>query len=241
MSDFCELLPPKSEQENPKQQSPLPTSASSPSAAEQSFKHSRRTFLFQLAIGMNAMVGAVLAVPLLGYVLSPMFRKNGSYNAWVPIGKLDAMPVGATRLLQFLNPERTPTDGETANIPVWARRITPTGYEVFAINCAHLGCPVRWFEQSQLFLCPCHGGAYYSTGEVAAGPPPRGLYKYNVRVEGDTVLIHAGELPTLRNVACSGAKSRELIQIDPAAPSAEAPLGYNLLPSRGDGHDGQEA
>ncbi len=234
MNDYCELSP------EPKQQdasvgAPPATSAPFLSSAEHSFKHSRRIFLFQLAVGLNAAVGAVLAVPLLGYVLAPMFRKNGSYNAWVPIAKVDAMPVGATRLLQFLNPTRTPTDGETDKIPVWARRITPTQYEVFAINCAHLGCPVRWFEQSQLFLCPCHGGAYYSTGEVAAGPPPRGLYKYAVRVEGDTVLIHAGELPTLRDVACSGAKGRDLIQIDPAATSAHGGVGYNLLPSRSDG------
>ncbi len=237
MSDYCELPHPKPEHPHAEQNALVPAPPSSHADAERKFKHSRRTFLFQLAVGMNAVVGAVLAVPLLGYLLSPMFRKNGSYNAWVPITKLDAMPVGATRLLQFLNPERTPTDGETAKIPVWARRTTPTAYEVFAINCAHLGCPVRWFEQSQLFLCPCHGGAYYSTGEVAAGPPPRGLYKYNVRVDGDTVLIYAGELPTLRDVACSGAKDRNLIQIDPAAASAQAPIGYNLMPRSGDGKE----
>ncbi len=238
MSEYCEL-PPEPERHPSEDRPPSPSSAAQPAAAEHKYRHSRRTFLFQLAIGLNGLVGAVLAVPLVGYLISPMFRKNGSYNAWVPIAKLDAMPVGATRLLQFLNPERTPTDGETAKIPVWARRVTPTQYEVFAINCAHLGCPVRWFEQSQLFLCPCHGGAYYSTGEVAAGPPPRGLYKYQVRMEGDTVLIHAGELPTLRNVACSGSKGPGLIQIDPAASSAEARIGHNLLPPRG--ADGQEA
>ena len=25
----------------------------------------------------------------------------------------------------------------------------------------HLGCPVRWFEESHLFMCPCHGGAHF--------------------------------------------------------------------------------
>ncbi len=234
MNDYCELPPHKPEKPHP----PLTTEAPYPSAAEKDFKHSRRTFLFQLAVGMNLAVAAVLAVPLLGYVITPIFRKNGSYNAWVAIAKLDEMPVGATRLLQFTNPVTTPTDGETAKIPVWARRTTRTTYEVFAINCAHLGCPVHWFEQSQLFLCPCHGGAYYSTGEVAAGPPPRGLYKYKVRVDGETVSIHAGEIPTLRDVACSGPKGRDLIQIGPATPSANSPIGDNLLPSGGNGQEG---
>lgn len=215
MSDFCEL-PSPAEQERLQQRAPAAAEAPLPSAAERSYAHSRRTFLFQLAVGLNAVVGAVLAVPLLGYVLAPMFRKNGSYNAWVQLARVDSMPVGATRLLEFLNPVRTPTDGETAKIPVWARRTTPDRYEVFAINCAHLGCPVRWFEQSQLFLCPCHGGAYYSTGEVAAGPPPRGLYKYEVRIDAGAVFIHAGQMPTLQNVACAGEKGRGLIQIAPA-------------------------
>jgi Rieske Fe-S protein len=63
-------------------------------------------------------------------------------------------------------------------------------FQVFAINCAHLGCPVRWFEQSRLFMCPCHGGVYYEDGSRASGPPPRGLYEYNHKVEnGELVQI----------------------------------------------------
>ena len=52
-----------------------------------------------------------------------------------------------------------------------------TTFQVFAINCAHLGCPVRWFPESRLFMCPCHGGVYYEDGSRASGPPPRGLYR----------------------------------------------------------------
>ena len=36
----------------------------------------------------------------------------------------------------------------TAEIPCWVRRLTGEKFQVFAINCAHLGCPVRWFEES---------------------------------------------------------------------------------------------
>jgi Rieske Fe-S protein len=69
-------------------------------------------------------------------------------------------------------------------------------FQVFAINCAHLGCPVRWFPQSNLFMCPCHGGVYYSDGSHAAGPPPRGLFQYHYRVEDGKLFIKAGEMPT---------------------------------------------
>jgi hypothetical protein len=69
-------------------------------------------------------------------------------------------------------------------------------FQVFAINCAHLGCPVRWFPQSGLFICPCHGGVYYSDGSYAAGPPPRGLFSYSYKLEQGKLFINAGEMPT---------------------------------------------
>ncbi len=72
-------------------------------------------------------------------------------------------------------------------------------FQVFAINCTHLGCPVRWFEESKLFMCPCHGGAFYENGDHAAGPPPRGLYEYPFKVENNELFIQGGILPTLAN------------------------------------------
>jgi Rieske Fe-S protein len=74
---------------------------------------------------------------------------------------------------------------------------------VLAVNCAHLGCPVEWFQESGLFMCPCHGGVYYANGERASGPPPRGLYPcvYRVpQVRGALVLeIRAPHYPTLQD------------------------------------------
>ncbi len=83
----------------------------------------------------------------------------------------------------------------------WVRRVSGTTFQVFAINCAHLGCPVRWFAQSKLFMCPCHGGAYYADGSRASGPPERGLFEYEHRVDGDLLMISAGKMPTLANQA----------------------------------------
>jgi Rieske Fe-S protein len=74
---------------------------------------------------------------------------------------------------------------------------------VLAVNCAHLGCPVEWFAESGLFMCPCHGGVYYANGEHASGPPPRGLYQCVqrvTRVRGlDVLEIQAPHFPTLHN------------------------------------------
>ena len=93
-------------------------------------------------------------------------------------------------------PSRIAWDGETADIPCWVRNVDGQNFQVFAINCAHLGCPVRWFPQSNLFMCPCHGGVYYQDGSHASGPPPRGLFQYSYKVEDGKLFIKAGETPT---------------------------------------------
>jgi menaquinol-cytochrome c reductase iron-sulfur subunit len=158
-------------------------------------KSTRREFMLKLGFGLNAIAGAAVGIPLLGYVLSSFFKPQ--QLDWVSLGSVDSFPEGKTRLANFKNPVRRSWDGATADIPCWVRRIAGNEFQVFAINCAHLGCPVRWFEESKLFMCPCHGGAYYENGERAAGPPPRGLFTYEFKIESGNLMILAGALPTL--------------------------------------------
>jgi Rieske Fe-S protein len=159
---------------------------------------SRRGALMKLGMLINGGIAALLAVPIVGYILSPLRGKAGQdRNTWVSLGSLKQFPEGQTRLATFRNPFVSPWDGQTADIPCWVRHVDGETFQVFAINCAHLGCPVRWFAQSGLFLCPCHGGAYYADGSRASGPPERGLFNYAYRIEGDQLVIRAGELPTL--------------------------------------------
>src|SRR5271169_1568024 len=171
--------------------------AAEPAANANSAGHSRRVFLFKLSLLLNGAVGAVLAVPIVGYLLGPAVKKSSSDNSWINLGPLSDFPEGETRLVNYRNPVTTPWDGQTGDIPCWVRRVSGTTFQVFAINCAHLGCPVRWFAQSELFLCPCHGGAYYADGSRASGPPERGLFEYPHRVDGEKLMIDAGQMPTL--------------------------------------------
>ena len=60
---------------------------------------------------------------------------------------------------------------------------------------------MRWFAQSGLFMCPCHGGVYYQDGSRASGPPERGLFEYPYKVEDGKLMIEAGQLPTLSTTA----------------------------------------
>jgi menaquinol-cytochrome c reductase iron-sulfur subunit len=54
---------------------------------------------------------------------------------------------------------------------------------------------VRWVADAELFLCPCHGGVYYADGTVSAGPPPRTLPQYPVRVRNGEVEILTSPIP----------------------------------------------
>jgi len=158
---------------------------------------SRRGLLFNLGILFNAAVAAILALPIVRYLLSPIIReRKPDQDSWLALGTLDQFPAGQTRLATYRNPIANPSDGETANIPCWVRSLDGKKFQVFAINCAHLGCPVRWFPQSGLFMCPCHGGVYYSDGSRASGPPERGLFEYSYKVEQGKLLVKAGALPT---------------------------------------------
>ncbi len=132
---------------------------------------------------------------MIGYITGPVRRLGG--QAWIKLGAVSGFPEGQTRLAIYENPFRVAWDGPTAKVACWVRRLKGDEFQVFAINCAHLGCPVRWFPQSRLFMCPCHGGAYYEDGSRASGPPPRGLYQYEYQVKDGQLLVRGGQLPTL--------------------------------------------
>ena len=158
---------------------------------------SRRGFFMKMGILFNGLVATALAVPIVGFLVSSVTRGRGNgYLSWVPLGRVDEFPEGETRLAKFRNAYTMPTDGQTVDTACWVRRVAGDQFQVFAVNCAHLGCPVRWFPQSGLFMCPCHGGAYYQDGSRASGPPERGLFEYAYRVQRGELLIQAGELPT---------------------------------------------
>ena len=157
---------------------------------------SRRGFLFRLGIGLNVLGAALVGIPVVGYIFGPTVRRTDG-QSWIALGPLARFPAGQTRLATYENPVSVPWDGATAKVACWVRHIEGERFQVFAVNCAHLGCPVRWFAQSRLFMCPCHGGVYYEDGSRASGPPPRGLFEYEYRVRDGALWVRGGQLPTL--------------------------------------------
>lgn len=156
----------------------------------------RRTFLQWMTYATGALAAAVLAVPFVGYLFGAL-RKH--QVQWVKLGPPSKFPLNETLKETFDNPLGQPWDGMAARTGVYVRKLGEDRFLVFAMNCAHLGCPVTWFPQSGLFLCPCHGGVYYENGQRASGPPTRGLFQCVWRIKNGQLEIQAPHLPTLQN------------------------------------------
>ena len=153
----------------------------------------RRSFLTRIIVGVGAFVTTVLAVPFITAMVDPPLRRK--QRVWRPVGRVDDFKTGETTLVTFENANPYNWSKEIAQTAAYLRREEDGSFTAFSINCAHLGCPVRWVQESELFLCPCHGGVYHKDGSWAAGPPPRGLYTYPVRVKGGAVEIETSAIP----------------------------------------------
>ena len=153
----------------------------------------RRRFLARVSVGLGGCMGLAVGAPLVGFVVAPLFRKVPF--EWRAVGKVNDFEVGKTVAVIFVDASPLPWAGVTAKTAAWLRRVSETEFTAFAVNCAHLGCPVRWLPDAKLFMCPCHGGVYYADGSVAAGPPPHSLSQYEARITGDDVEIHTEPIP----------------------------------------------
>jgi menaquinol-cytochrome c reductase iron-sulfur subunit len=153
----------------------------------------RRRFMGRLSIALSAIAATIVGIPVVGFILGPLIAPEK--DVWRAVGAVDSFKAGETVKVSFLDPSPMEWAGVTALTAAWLRRLEAGSFVAFAINCAHLGCPVRWLPKADLFMCPCHGGVYYADGSVAAGPPPHGLFKYPVRVRDGQVEILASAVP----------------------------------------------
>lgn len=162
-------------------------------AGEAPLSPERRAFITKVSLGLMGLAAALVAVPVIGFIIGPLIRKFP--DVWRPIGKAEGFAVGKTVLVSFRDPSPLAWAGVTAETAAWLRRDGSGEFTAFAVNCTHLGCPVRWLQDANLFMCPCHGGVYYADGDVAGGPPPLPLFRYPVRVNNGMVEIRTSAVP----------------------------------------------
>ncbi len=133
----------------------------------------RRTFLGIILGGIGAVIAGVFSWPLFRY-LSPIDKGGAAQQVRVAKAEIG---VGGAHFFSF--------QGRPAVL------LQPTAGEFMALSavCTHLGCIVKWVDDSQEFLCPCHGGRFSTAGQVLGGPPPKPLETYAVSLEGEEILI----------------------------------------------------
>jgi menaquinol-cytochrome c reductase iron-sulfur subunit len=156
----------------------------------------RRRLLTFMTLGIGSAAGASLLAPWLGLFVTPLMRTDPT--EWHDVGSLEDFPVGRTLRVTYRDPGPLPWAGYAARNAAWVRRDGSEDFAAFTTYCTHVGCAVRWEEGARLFLCPCHGGAFHADGSVAAGPPPRPLDRYPIRIRDGRVEIRPEGIPSPR-------------------------------------------
>jgi menaquinol-cytochrome c reductase iron-sulfur subunit len=143
----------------------------------------RRRMMTGVAHGAGGIATVAFALPALGMALGTIFKREPF--AWQIIGTPADFnqTTYVTKVLTIV-----PGIGEAGKSIAYVRardssidREPVDKYNQFialSSRCMHLGCPVRYVQAAERFICPCHGGVYNFRGEVAGGPPVRPLDRF---------------------------------------------------------------
>ena len=126
----------------------------------------RQEFLKAIGLALGAVITFLSAIPAMAFAFNFLIVPHG--KSWIKLGPVENFKEGETVLVHFDNPAILPWDGVSGHRSAWLRRIKGDQFIAFAVNCTHLGCPVRWEEKAKLLLCPCHGSVFDKNGDVAA-------------------------------------------------------------------------
>lgn len=147
----------------------------------------RRTFFRRMTALAMSIVGLGLAVPLVGYVVSPALkRKEGQ---WTDIGAVDGLPVAEPAQLEYVTTARDGYMESRVRKAVWAVKQADGHVTVYSPTCTHLGCGYTWNPAEQRFECPCHLSKFSVSGEVLGGPAPRPLDRLPSKIEQGRLLV----------------------------------------------------
>ena len=145
----------------------------------------RRRFMEGTALAAGGIASAAFTLPALGFALGPVLEDTSREN-WQSVGTEDDFAEDAyvQRVINVVA-----EIGDPGKTTVYIRRFDPSRddarnedqpYVAISTRCAHLGCPVRYIQASQKFVCPCHGGVYDFQGAVEGGPPVRPLDRFSL-------------------------------------------------------------
>jgi menaquinol-cytochrome c reductase iron-sulfur subunit len=151
----------------------------------------RKNFLSLTIAGIGALITAGMGIPAIAYVIGPVLNRTTAQE-WIRLGQTSKIELRTPTLFKFTLQRKTGWIVNEEEISVYA--LTDNGRDFIAMSnvCTHLGCRVRWISDQEQFFCPCHNGVFDKEGNVVAGPPPRPLDRYDVKVEEDQLFLLGG-------------------------------------------------
>ena len=181
----------------------------------------RSRFLEASTLGLGAVIGGVVTVPVAGFALLPAFIGQKGHE--VDLGPVSELTEGQWYIATFMEDVK---EGDVSRRTAFVRNngsVAVDGtqvpsFTVISNRCAHLGCPVQangpmgktktettangpiqlHEAQPAGFGCPCHGGQYDTEGNRTAGPPVRGLDRYDFKiVNGRLILLSMYSVSTV--------------------------------------------
>jgi quinol---cytochrome c reductase iron-sulfur subunit, bacillus type len=150
----------------------------------------RRSFLGVLLAAGTASVGALLAVPLIRFVLHPLLRVTTPLS-WSEVGDANEFAAATAPVKKLITVEQR--DGWRKIVSekaVYVIKQADGQLAVLSSICPHLGCSVAWRTENNEFLCPCHGGLFAGDGKLLGGPPPRGMDRLESKIEEGMLKVH---------------------------------------------------
>ena len=154
----------------------------------------RRGFLKTATVFLGGAIGAVLAVPIVRYVIFPVGRKIViAGDIPVPVVDEAAVKPGAPPLrVQIRAPEQRDAWSKVTDVPLgaaWLSRGDDGKVRALSATCPHLGCAVDFDPQVGHFRCPCHTSAFGADGKRISGPAKRDMDPLDCSVEEGKVLV----------------------------------------------------
>jgi menaquinol-cytochrome c reductase iron-sulfur subunit len=142
----------------------------------------RRSFIGALFAVGAAAVSLVLAIPLVRFSTFPL-RRVAAEGDWSDVGPVSdfasiTAPIAKTIEIEHRDAWQT-TSAQTA---VYVLPPKDGQFRILSPVCPHLGCSVRWENEQNKFICPCHAGSFTADGERLAGPPPRAMDSLDSKV-----------------------------------------------------------
>ncbi len=154
----------------------------------------RRRFMTVSGQTAGAIAAASFTLPALAFAVGPVFKSTP--HRWETVGTVEMFPDNNyIPVVVTLTPGIGQAGKSTAYVRKFNAAIDTDPYDrdtpfiALSSRCAHLGCPVRWVDAAERFICPCHGGVYDLLGRRVGGPPVRPLDRFYTRVVGEYVQL----------------------------------------------------